>query len=94
MICRREAPLPDRGPFERPRPSVSLGAGEPASESIVECVRASSFLGFCDGAFVGRASEPRLDCANWSSEGDMAEVGRGAARRLCNCLVCMSVIYP
>lgn len=76
MILRRCAPEPDRfGPAGRP--SVSLGAGEPASESgcalrarLEGCrffaggAAASMDSSLGAGRFVGNARDPRLDsCA-------------------------------
>lgn len=85
MILRRCAPEPDLfGPAGRP--SVSLGAGEPASESgcalraRLEVCRffAGGAAVFCEsslgaGRLVGNAREPRLDSGG-------TEPGRGVTR--------------
>lgn len=76
IIWRRGAPEPDRGAFDRP--SVSLGAGEPASDSLHVCERFRGCLfGLAEG-LEGSASEPRRDREGSSSGGDMADVERVA----------------
>lgn len=86
MILRRCAPEPDRlGPAGRP-PSVSLGAGDPASESArtlrarLEVCRffaggpdASRNSSLGAGRLFGNASEPRRDSGG-------AEPGMGVMR--------------